>query len=109
MSFVYLGEEDGSLSCQDGRMKSIDNIGANWKIHWWNWREMWERISYALDDSAGSDWPGRLWNPNWLARLFDWCTRAKCRFLWHPWSVVWYNPGGYEPNMRCSNCGEDLG
>lgn len=24
-------------------------------------------------------------------------------------TVVWYNAGGYEPDMHCERCGEDLG
>lgn len=31
-----------------------------------------------------------------------------CRFVGHP-GVVFYNTSGYEPDMRCKRCGEDLG
>ncbi len=34
--------------------------------------------------------------------------RAICRFFGHD-SVVWFNVGGYEPDMHCETCGEDLG
>jgi hypothetical protein len=32
-----------------------------------------------------------------------------CRAKGHPNGTVWYNPGGLEPDMRCKDCGEDLG
>ena len=32
-----------------------------------------------------------------------------CRLCNHPTGVVWYNSGGFEPDMRCQNCGDDLG
>ena len=32
-----------------------------------------------------------------------------CRFNAHPAGVWWYNPSGYEPDMHCKNCGDDLG
>ena len=32
-----------------------------------------------------------------------------CRVKEHPNGVMWYNTGGLEPNMRCRDCGEDLG
>lgn len=35
--------------------------------------------------------------------------RAVCRFLGHPAGVWFYNPGGFEPDMTCKNCGDDLG
>lgn len=36
--------------------------------------------------------------------------RMVCRLYGHqPHGVVWYNPGGFEPDMSCRNCGEDLG
>lgn len=32
-----------------------------------------------------------------------------CRIKNHPCGVIWYNPSGFEPDMHCRNCGEDLG
>ena len=32
-----------------------------------------------------------------------------CRAKGHPCGVMWFNPSGYEPNMTCLNCGDDLG
>lgn len=34
---------------------------------------------------------------------------AWCRANGHPCGVIYWNPGGYEPDMRCRNCGDDLG
>lgn len=34
---------------------------------------------------------------------------AWCRLRGHPAGVVFYNPGGFEPDMHCINCGDDLG
>ena len=35
--------------------------------------------------------------------------RIICRFKGHPNGVIYYNPGGFEPNWCCKDCGEDLG
>lgn len=32
-----------------------------------------------------------------------------CRAKGHPCGVWYYNPIGFEPDMRCINCDEDLG
>ena len=32
-----------------------------------------------------------------------------CRIKGHPHGTVWFNPGGLGPDMRCRDCGEDLG
>ncbi len=31
-----------------------------------------------------------------------------CRMLVHPAGVIYYNPIGLEPDMRCKNCGDEL-
>ena len=31
-----------------------------------------------------------------------------CRWNGHKCGVVWYNPGGLEPDMHCRNCGDNL-
>jgi len=35
--------------------------------------------------------------------------KLLCRRKGHPCGVVWYNPGGLEPDMHCRNCGDNLG
>ena len=32
-----------------------------------------------------------------------------CRIEGHPHGVIWYNVNGFEPDMTCKNCGDDLG
>lgn len=39
----------------------------------------------------------------------SWITVILCRINHHKCGVVWYNPGGLEPDMHCKNCGDDLG
>ena len=49
---------------------------------------------------------------SWWLYLFDGCTgwtNFWCRVRNHPGGVVWYNVNALEPDMRCNNCGEDLG
>jgi hypothetical protein len=36
-------------------------------------------------------------------------TAFWCRLKKHPAGVIWYNPSGLEPDMRCSKCFDDLG
>jgi hypothetical protein len=37
-----------------------------------------------------------------------WPRLIICRWRGHKDGVVWYNPGGLEPDLHCKNCGEDL-
>jgi len=69
------------------------------------------------------DWNANLWNITrwfyiwWYRYLFEkrnrkyasWPTTIWCRIRNHPEGVWWYNPNGFEPDMRCKNCGDDLG
>lgn len=32
-----------------------------------------------------------------------------CRLRNHPAGLVWYNPNGFEPDMHCKFCGDNLG
>lgn len=54
--------------------------------HWWH---------YLLA-------PRRDGDESWLRVLW-------CRLRYHPYPVVWFNATGYEPDMHCTNCGDDLG
>jgi len=59
----------------------------------------------------------RIWfHKGWWEYLFEnksphesWLRVIWCRMQGHPTSVVWYNPGGTEPDMTCTGCGDDLG
>lgn len=33
----------------------------------------------------------------------------KCRMRGHKCGVIWHNLYGYEPDMHCKNCGDNLG
>lgn len=49
---------------------------------------------------------------SWYQYLFqdnDGILNIICRARQHPHGVVWYNTNGFEPNMCCKDCGEDLG
>lgn len=48
-------------------------------------------------------------NKNNEPGLVNYFRNAFCRFKGHSCGIVWHNPGGLEPDMHCSNCGEDLG
>ena len=32
-----------------------------------------------------------------------------CRARNHPNGVIWFNPNGFEPDMHCKDCDDDLG
>lgn len=52
-------------------------------------------------------WLRIAWWKFLLARPFSF--RAFfCRMRGHPYGVVWFNPSGFEPDMTCRNCGDDL-
>ena len=76
---------------------------------------------YVFDDSRADREYGP-WNPtfyrwtyndefitNPFAKLGNYLSRCWCRLRNHPAGVNWYNPGGFEPDMYCRGCGEDLG
>lgn len=70
-----------------------------WK--WWFWFTLWF-------EPLGS-WLGYLFrkadNPHFCTRL----ERLRCRALYHPSGEIFYNPGGFEPDSRCSLCGDYIG
>lgn len=59
------------------------------------------------------DWWKYLLGPMQGVRCNDetfWRLRViVCRAKGHPGGVVFYNPSGWEPDMHCLNCGDDLG
>ncbi len=36
-------------------------------------------------------------------------TIIRCRYQGHKCGVIYYNPGGLEPDMHCQDCNENLG
>lgn len=43
------------------------------------------------------------------AESVNWLKVIRCRAKGHPYGVIWYNPGGWEPDYTCKNCYDDLG
>ena len=40
----------------------------------------------------------------WLTKFGQWICERRGHV-----GVVWFNPGGLEPNMDCMRCGKDIG
>lgn len=38
-----------------------------------------------------------------------WIKVIICRWQGHPAGIIFYNPGGLEPDYTCRGCGDDLG
>lgn len=95
-------------------------------VPFWMMREWWQ---YVLDDSRCDTEYGPFviychslpeFIPERIAERFDfevrnpfkvfgnYLARCLCRARNHPAGVVWYS-SGYEPDMTCRECGEDLG
>jgi len=49
-------------------------------------------------------------NPGWCSdnAIVDWWKRLKCRWNGHKCGCIFYNPGGYEPDGRCQECGDEI-
>lgn len=58
-------------------------------MKWYYWLQLWW-WKYLLHNCKG-------WTNFW------------CRAKGHPSGVWWYNVNGLEPDMRCKDCGENLG
>jgi len=71
---------------------------AVWKILRWFDLSWWQ---YLLDTRVSTRFPPKY---GWLG----W-GRLWCRIQGHRSGVIWFNPGGFEPDMHCKNCGDDLG
>lgn len=75
-----------------------------------NW--LWENFLFYPPWRRVDEWRTYIFT-NFKSRYDDgpwWKLRiVLCRWRGHPYSVVYYNPNGYEPDMTCTNCGEDLG
>lgn len=68
---------------------AVFNYRARRHLPYWEWLE---------------SIPSELMDVNWYARL----KREMCGRSGHA-SVVFYNPMGFEPDMTCTRCGEDIG
>lgn len=54
------------------------------------------------------DWWSYLLAPRMWGYV-SWPRTIWCRMKGHPAGVYWFNPSGFEPDMHCKNCGDDLG
>ena len=61
-------------------------------VPWWMNREAWR---YLLARRHDRDVP--------------WWRVIRCRWLGHPAGIVFYNPGGLEPDTTCRECGDNIG
>jgi hypothetical protein len=68
-----------------------------WLKPWW-----WRFIFTGQVWYAGHWYPRR---PAWTDSL----RHLFCRIRGHPHGPRWYNSGGIDPDMRCDNCGDDIG
>lgn len=67
-----------------------------WIIIRWFCPSWWRYICGPMKSRYNDEW-------YWKLRM------CWCRIRGHPRGVVWYNPTGFEPDMTCKDCGEDLG
>ena len=70
-------------------------------IHWSNFLDIYF-YQYLFEKAD---------NPNWCSdnSIIDWWKRLLCRIKHHPRGEIYYNPGGYEPDGRCKDCGDNIG
>lgn len=80
----------GLEATQEGQAMNL------WKLTRWFTSSWWGYIFGPMNGRYSDEW-------FWRIRI------VWCRIRNHPAGVVWYNPGGFEPDMICKNCGEDLG
>lgn len=71
-----------------------------WPFKWTSpewWRYVWQPpiVSYRTNARSWSGTYGK-----WRVRF--------CRLRGHP-GIVYFNPGGMEPDTSCTRCGEDIG
>jgi hypothetical protein len=66
------------------------------------WRNIWQDGgAYMAQNIRWALSPDWLWETSFGKTL--------CEAQGHPAGVRWYNPCGFEPDMRCNRCGTDLG
>ena len=82
------------------RLPSPNKKTGDKMMHWSNYLDIYfyQYLFRKADNSK--------WNSNNLIK--DWWNRLVCRFKGHPCGCIFYNPGEYEPDFRCKNCGDEL-
>lgn len=95
-----------------------------WVLRYWPSWLLPSWWTFLLDNREGIPWIN-LWSP--ITDLYEMAywfrtrryrspflfeetmpERILCRARGHA-GVGWFNPNGYEPDMTCTRCGEDLG
>lgn len=96
------------LQCAVARV-GLSVIEALYSLYF---RVMW-RLRKCLEKHEAWKWrvgewlldrPSELTDTDRGERLLQWL----CMMNGHG-KVGWYNPGGFEPDMHCERCGEDIG
>lgn len=80
------------------------------------WTEVIVDAYYAAAKWWHPDWWRYLFAPvtrgwlgyRWYHRPLGYLNAIWCRYRDHPAGVFWFNAGGYEPDMTCRGCGDDL-
>lgn len=80
-------------------MKALDRLIERVNGPYWLHSEWWAYVLAPIRE-AGCESEWRLVN-RWNALV--------CRWRGHPAGVWFYNPGGFEPDMHCKGCGDNLG
>lgn len=88
-------------------------IGWHWLYPSW-----WKYLFSNFSDLPGATFEREVFNRFYIYRQFPWpklfgeesvFERVTCRAKGHPKGVFFYDANGYEPDMHCKTCGEDLG
>jgi hypothetical protein len=62
------------------------------KIYYWFTKSWWQYLLAKSPDPTYTNWFNRIW----------------CRMHGHPAGPWYYNANGFEPDMQCKNCGDEL-
>jgi hypothetical protein len=63
------------------------------KIYYWFTKSWWQYLLAKPTDPTYTNW----------------FNRTLCRMHGHPEGPWYYNANGFEPDMTCKNCGDELG
>jgi len=82
---------------------------------WWLFKDLgdipWINLWSPLTDLYEMKWfiiNSKRWRWSWLWEETK-PERILCRLRGHPKGMIYYNPGGFEPDGRCQTCGENIG
>lgn len=91
-------------------------LTVNWYVYLFTgaYDRGWKHLPWLALPSPTTDWyEWRHWftSGRWKFVITDETkvNRILCRLRGHPRGEIYYNPGGYEPDHRCKDCGEEIG